>query len=107
MGIYDSYSRYSVLWASPREVTPRTMPVKIAAAPVLVSVIFSRRSLRSISDSVMEKIVGKFIQLQPPSLGGIPTAGAGDGSIYPPLTGRSEERRVGKESRCRSETNDH
>jgi hypothetical protein len=34
------------------------MPVKIAAAPVLVKVIFASRSFRSISDSVIEKMVG-------------------------------------------------
>ena len=32
------------------------MPAKIAAAPVEVRVIFSRRSFKSISDSVIEKV---------------------------------------------------
>src|SRR3972149_289745 len=61
IGMYASYSRYSVACSSPRLVSPRTIPVKIAAAPVLVNVIFASKSFRSISSSVMERMVGKFI----------------------------------------------
>jgi hypothetical protein len=44
------------------------MPVKIAAAPVVGPVIFESRLFRSISDSVIENIVGKgiFGNLGPP-----------------------------------------
>src|SRR5512138_1935292 len=41
------------------------MPVKMAAAPVLVKVIFASRSFRSISSSVMEKMVGNSISSTP------------------------------------------